>query len=145
MQPKYPTALRPDGTQPSKAASRAVPRGRKDHSTKPFAVFCKPPAARQCLFGRYATQLEAEAVLKQLFNVGCVVSIEAGANAPPHWFVQKRRTRDAINRLLRTWKSRSRISASEVAAELRERHRDIATGWFDFDTAVAAHLRCRSR
>ena len=144
MKPQDFKAPASRGARRSEGAPLAQPRGRKDYSTKPFAVFCRRPDGRECLFGRYETQREGEAVAKQLFDVGCVVSIDAGANAHPHWFAQEARVRNAINRALRARKPRSGITASELAAELRAKYPGIADGWFHFDTAVAIHLRRRS-
>ena len=81
----------------------------------------------------------------KLYNVGCVVFIVAGRNASAGWRELQRRTHDAIDTTLQQWASRTRISASDVAAELREKYPDVASsGWFEFETSVAALLRLRS-
>jgi hypothetical protein len=59
------------------------------------------------------------------------------------WFMVEKRTRDAINRLLREAFSQVDVCAADVAAELRRRRPDIAAQWSDLDAAVEAHLRRR--
>jgi hypothetical protein len=133
----------------SKAARRASMFDKSDHSTKPFAVYCRRAHRRRCLFGRYATQREAEAATARLYNVGCVVFTVAGANAPIGWRELQQRTREAVDTVLDRLAPKRRIDApevaSEVAAELRSKHPDIASGWFEFETSVAALLRLRLR